>query len=160
MANLNKVHLIGRLGKDPEVRTFQSGGRVAQFSLCVNNRKKSGDEWVDDPCWLDIKAFNRQTGRKLADLCEQYLRKGHQVYIEGHLTQEKWEDKDTGASRSAIRIILDDLQFLEPKKDGQSNGQASGQNTSRQASAPRKEPPQEEYQEPPTNFQNDEEIPF
>ena len=162
MANLNKVHLIGRLGKDPECRTFQNGGKVAQFSICVSNRKKDAHgEWTEDPCWLDCKAFNRQNGQKLADLCEQYLRKGHQVYIEGHLTQEKWEDKDTGANRSAIRVIVDSLQFLEAKKDGGQNGQGNGQQRQPAASSPRQSaPPQEEYQERQTDFADDQEIPF
>src|SRR5438105_9380466 len=86
MANLNKVMLIGRLTKDPEVRTFANGGKVAQIRFAVNNRKKNASTgaWEDAPCYLDVKAFNRDTGRKLADLVEQYLRKGTQVYFEGH----------------------------------------------------------------------------
>jgi single-strand DNA-binding protein len=120
MANLNKVMLIGRLTRDPEIRTFSNGGKVAAFGFAVNNRKKnqSTGEWEDEPCFLDVKAFNRETGRKLADLVEQYLHKGNQAYIEGHLVLETWEDKNGGGKRQAIKVILDDVQFLEPKQDG------------------------------------------
>lgn len=118
MANLNKVMLIGRLTKDPELVTFANGGRVAKIRFAVNNRVKNqqSGQWEDKAVWLDVKAFNRETGRKLADLCEQYLKKGHQVYIEGHLLLEEWE-KD-GEKRSRLVIVMEDMQFLEPKTDG------------------------------------------
>jgi single-strand DNA-binding protein len=120
MANLNKVMLIGRLTRDPETRTFSNGGKVAAFGFAVNNRKKnqSTGEWEDEPCFLDVKAFNRETGRKMADLVEQYLHKGNQAYLEGHLVLEQWEDKNGGGKRSKLVIVLDDLQFLEPRQDG------------------------------------------
>jgi len=120
MANLNKVQLIGRLTRDPEVREFGNGGKVAKIGFAVNNRVKNQQtgQWEDKPCWLDLKAFNRDTGRKLADLCQQYLKKGHQAYIEGHLVLEEWDDKDTGQKRQKLVIIIEDVQFLEPKADG------------------------------------------
>ena len=105
MANLNKVMLIGRLTRDPEVRTFSNGGKVANIGFAVNNRVKNQQtgQWEDKAVFLDVKAFNRETGRKLADLAEQYLRKGHQCYIEGHLILEEWDDKDTGQKRRKSR---------------------------------------------------------
>jgi single-strand DNA-binding protein len=120
MANLNKVMLIGRLTRDPEVRTFSNGGKVANFGFAVNNRKKNQTtgEWEEEPCFLDLKAFNRETGRKLADLVEQYLHKGNLAYIEGHLVFEQWEDKNGGGKRQAVKIVVDDVQFLEPRADG------------------------------------------
>lgn len=119
MANLNKVMLIGRLTRDPEVRTFANGGKVANFGFAVNNRKKNATtgEWDSEPVFLDIKAFNREKGRQLADLVEQYLRKGNQVYIEGHLQLDQWTSQD-GQKQSKLRIVLDDMQFLEPRADG------------------------------------------
>src|SRR5438034_8053165 len=87
MANLNKVMLIGRLARDPEVRTFANGGKVAHFGFAVNNRKKNqqSGQWEEVPVFVDVDAFNRgETGKK-ADLIEQYVRKGHQIFIEGHL---------------------------------------------------------------------------
>jgi single-strand DNA-binding protein len=119
MANLNKVMLIGRLTRDPEVRTFGSGGKVAAFGFAVTNRKKNQQtgEWEDDPMFIDVDAFNRESGRKLADLVEQYLKKGHQAYIEGSLKLDQWTDKE-GQKRSKIKLVLHDMQFLEPRAAG------------------------------------------
>jgi single-strand DNA-binding protein len=120
MANLNKVMLIGRLTRDPEMRTFANGGKVASFGFAVNNFKKNPTtgEREQEAVFLDVKAFNRgERGRQLADLVEQYLHKGNQVYLEGHLLLEQWTSQD-GQKQSKLRIVLDDLQFLEPRADG------------------------------------------
>jgi len=143
MANLNKVMLIGRLTRDPETRTFSNGGKVAKFGFAVNNRKKNQatGQWEDDPVFLDVDAFNRETGRKLADLVEQYLRKGHQAYIEGSLVLDQWDDKTTGQKRSKIKIVLFDVQFLEPRAAG--SGEEGGYTRSSRgmnASAPARQP--------------------
>jgi len=138
MANLNKVMLIGRLTRDPEVRAFSNGGKVAKIGFAVNNRKKdpASGNWVDDPVFLDIDAFNRETGRKLADLVEQYLHKGNQVYIEGNLVLDQWVDKD-GQKRSKIKIVMTDLQFLEGKQEGMTGGDgaSTGMRSPRPAAA-------------------------
>jgi single-strand DNA-binding protein len=135
MANLNKVLLIGRLTRDPEMVSFSNGGRVAKFGFAVNNRKKdpSTGQWVEDPVFLDVEAFNRQEGRKLADLCEQYLKKGHQAYLECSLKLDTWNDKTTGEKRQKLKLVLNDLQFLEPKADG---GNTEGGRPARGGSAP------------------------
>src|SRR5258708_466222 len=111
MANPNKVMLIGRLTPDPEGRTFSNGGKAAKIGCAVNNRKKNpqSGQWEDEPVFLDIDAFNRET-RKLADLVEQYLHKGHQCYIEGHLVLDQWTDKD-GQKRTKLKIVMHDVQF-------------------------------------------------
>jgi single-strand DNA-binding protein len=169
MANLNKVMLIGRLTADPETRTFSNGGKVANIRFAVNNRRKNQQtgQWEDEPVFVDIKAFNRETGRKLADLVEQYLRKGNQVYIEGHLTLDQWTSQD-GQKQSKLRIIMDDFQFLEPRKDG---GMSEGGSPApRMAPAARKSdgPPADvggydeaepEHMEPPPG-PTESEIPF
>jgi single-strand DNA-binding protein len=120
MANLNKVMLIGRLTRDPEIRAFANGGKVANIGFAVNNRRKNQQtgQWEDVPVFVDIKAFNRETGRKLADLVEQYLRKGQQVYIEGHLVLEEWTGKEDGKKQSKLRVVMEDLQFLERRDEG------------------------------------------
>ena len=98
MANLNKVLLIGRLTRDPEMVAFANGGRVAKFGFAVNNNKKnqSTGQWEEDPVFLDVEAYNRDTGRKLADVVEQYLKKGHQVYLECSMKLDTWNDKTSG----------------------------------------------------------------
>ena len=120
MANLNKVMLIGRLTRDPEVRTFPSGGKVASFGFAVNNRRKNQQtgQWEDEPVFLDCNAFNKGDYGKTADLVEQYLRKGYQAYIEGHLKLDQWNDKTTGDKRSKLKVVVDNVQFLEPRRDG------------------------------------------
>ena len=120
MANLNKVMLIGRLTRDPEVRTFAAGGKVAAFGFAVNNRRKNqqSGQWEEEPVFLDLEAFNRgETGRQLADQIEQYLRKGQQVFIEGHLKLDQWTAQD-GQKRSRLKIVVDNFQFLEPRGEG------------------------------------------
>ena len=118
MANLNKVMLIGRLTRDPEVRMFANGGKVAKFGFAVNNRRKNAQtgQWEDEPVFLNVEAFNRgETGRQ-ADLVEQYLRKGSQVFIEGHLQLDQWTSQD-GQKRQQLKIVADNFQFLEPRGD-------------------------------------------
>jgi len=136
MANLNKVMLIGRLTRDPEVRTFgTTGGKVAAFGFAVNNRKKNQQtgQWEDEPVFLDVEAFNRQQGRQLADQVEQYFRKGAQFYLEGHLRLDQWQDKNDGSKRSKLKIVLDDFQFFEARQDGMSG---DGGSRPARASAP------------------------
>jgi single-strand DNA-binding protein len=128
MANLNRVQLIGRLTRDPELKTFAGGGAVCNMGFAVNNRKKNQQtgEWEDEPVWIDLKAFDRDTGRKLATLCNQYLKKGHLAYVEGRLTLEQWEDRNGGGKRQALRVIVEDVQFLEKKEGGGEGGQGYG----------------------------------
>jgi single-strand DNA-binding protein len=136
MANLNKVMLIGRLTRDPEMRTFSNGGKVAKFGFAVNNRKKNQQtgQWEDDPVFLDVEAFNRGEFGKQADLVEQYLTKGRQVFLEGHLRLDQWE-KD-GQKRSRLVVVVDNMQFLDAKQDGSSGGGDGMSARAPRASAP------------------------
>src|SRR5437879_2008845 len=126
MANLNKVMLIGRLTRDPEVRTFANGGKVAKFGFAVNNRRKNMQtgQWEDEPVFIDVDVFNRGEQGRQADLVEQSLRKGQQIFIEGHLRFEQWTGQD-GQKRSRLSVRADNFQFLEPRADG---GNADGAN--------------------------------
>jgi len=119
MANLNKVMLIGRLTRDPEVFMFANGGKVAKFGFAVNNRKKNAQtgQWEDVPVFLDVEAFNRGEFGKTADLVEQYLRKGHQAFIEGHLRWDQWTTQE-GQKRDKLKIVIDNVQFLERRSEG------------------------------------------
>ena len=115
---VNKVILIGRLGADPEIRYTQSGTAVANFRMATNNRVKRGDEWVEEPEWHRIVAWD-----KLAETCNQYLRKGMLVYIEGQLRTRSWEDQD-GNRRWTTEIHARDMQMLEPKRETGDTGES------------------------------------
>jgi single-strand DNA-binding protein len=127
MANVNKVILVGRLTRDPECRSFSTGGKVAKFGFAVTNRRKNSQtgQWEDEPMFIDCEAFNRGEFGKLADIIEQYLRKGSQVYLEGKLMLDQWDDKQTGAKRSKHKLVVDQMQMLDGKGDGQ-GGPARG----------------------------------
>lgn len=108
MANgVNKVILIGNLGKDPELRYTPSGIAVANFSIATNERWKDKDgNYQDRTEWHRIVAW-----RKLAETVGEYLKKGSQVYIEGRLQTRTWEDQN-GNKRSTTEIVADSLQML------------------------------------------------
>ena len=120
MADVNKVILVGRLTRDPETRAFANGGKVAKFGFAVGSRRKNQQtgQWEDgDTMFIDCEAFNRGEFGHLADRVEQYLRKGAQVYLEGRLKLEQWDDKTTGAKRSKHALVIENMQFLEPRQD-------------------------------------------
>ena len=115
---VNKVILVGRLGADPEIRYTQTGTAVANFRIATNNRVKRGDEWVDEPEWHRIVVWD-----KLAERCNQYLRKGMLVYIEGQLRTRSWEDQD-GNRRWTTEIHAREMQMLEPKSASSDTGES------------------------------------
>ena len=163
MANLNKVMLIGRLTRDPEVRMFSNGGKVAKFGFAVNNRRKNqqSGQWEDEPVFLDVEAFNRgETGRQ-ADLVEQYLHKGSQVFIEGHMQLDQWTAQD-GQKRSKLKIVVDNFQFLEPRTDG-GGARGGGAPMRRPENPPASsdmDPGADAPPPPASNAPADEDIPF
>lgn len=117
---LNKVMLIGNLGRDPEVRSTPSGQNVASFSLATNRKWKDRDgnrqeqtEWHNIVCW----------GRQ-AEIAGQYLTKGKQIYIEGRIQTRSWDDKTSGEKKYRTEIICDNFQMLGSRGggDGQSGG--------------------------------------
>jgi single-strand DNA-binding protein len=124
MANLNKVMLIGRLTRDPEIRSFASGGRVAAFGFAVNNYKKNQQtgQWDAEPVFIDCDAFNRGDFGKLADRVERFLHKGSQVYLEGRLKLDQWDDKTTGQKRSKLKLVVDSMELLDGRPQDGSNG--------------------------------------
>ena len=126
MANFNKCIFIGRLTRDPEIKTFQNGGKVARIGFATTNRKKNAQsgQWEDDPMFLDCDVFNRGEHGTLANVVEQYCRKGSQICLEGRLVLETWDDKTTGQKRSKHKLMVDSVQLLDPKPaDGSGNGQ-------------------------------------
>lgn len=118
--SVNRVLLIGRLGRDPEVRTFQNGGKVCNLSLATSEtwRDKSTGERKENTQWHRVAIFNE----KLAEIAEKYLKKGAQIYIEGQLETRKWKDKD-GVDRYSTEVTLRNfrgtLTMLNTRVDGQ-----------------------------------------
>lgn len=115
--DLNKVMIIGRLTRDPEVRTIPSGQSVATFSVAT------GRSWKDQSGQLQEKTefHNVVTWRRLAEIAGQYLKKGRQVYIEGRLETRSWDDQ-SGNKRYRTEIVADNLILLGNKPEGASSG--------------------------------------
>ena len=110
---VNKVILIGNLGKDPEMRYTQSGTAVANFSLATTDSWTGKDGNKEERTeWHNIVAWAR-----LAEICSQYLTKGRQVYIEGRIQTRKWEDKD-GNTRYTTEIVAQNMQMLGSRGEG------------------------------------------
>ena len=119
MANLNKVMMIGRLTADPELKYLPSGSAVCSMRLATSRTYKGRDgEQQEDTCFIDIAVWNRQ-----AELCNQYLEKGREVFIEGRLDYDQWESQD-GQKRSKHKITAERVQFLGGK--GESSGGGGG----------------------------------
>ena len=105
-AGINKVILVGNLGRDPEVRYAQSGMAICKLSVAVTERVKDGDAWKDQTEWFRVTVFG-----KTAENAGQYLQKGRQVYVEGRLKTDKYKDKD-GVEKTSTEVIANTLQFL------------------------------------------------
>ena len=123
--SVNKVILIGRLGKDPEVKYTPSGAPVAKFSLATDEvfKDRSGEQQKRTE-WHNIVAWN-----KLAEICGQYLTKGKQVYIEGSIRSRQWEDQ-AGNKRTAYDIVAREMQMLGSKADSERAAAARHGNSS------------------------------
>jgi len=130
MANLNKVMLMGNLTRDIEMKYTPKGTAIADLSIAVNRKwKDENNQLKEETTFVDMTAFG-----KTAELAGQYLTKGSPCFFEGRLNLETWEDKTTQQKRSKMKVIVESMQFLSGKKDGnqpQSAGNSGGQ---RQAS--------------------------
>ena len=115
MASVNKVIIVGNLGRDPEMRTFPSGDSVANVTIATTDRwrDKNTGENREATEWHRV-VFNG----KLAEIAGQYLRKGSQVYVEGSLRTRKWTDQATGQERYATEIRADSMQMLGSRQSG------------------------------------------
>lgn len=147
MASLNKVMLIGNLGKDPEVRYTASGTAVASFSVATSERykSKSGD-WEEKTEWHNVVLWGRQ-----AEVAGEWLSKGKTVYIEGRLQTRKWQDKE-GRDRYTTEIVGEKMQMLSPK------GEGGGRQGGKQPGGDEGYAPGPSYEEPA--FNPDDDIPF
>lgn len=140
MASLNLVTLIGRLGKDPEIRSTQGGTTMARFSIATDEKftDKSGQKQQRTD-WHSIIAWG-----KLADICGTYLRKGKMVAIVGSIRYDKWEDKQSGQTKYRTDIVAQSMQMLD-KRDSDDEG---GSNT------------YQSLAQAPAAVDDDDEVPF
>ncbi len=149
MAGINRVTLIGNLGKDSEMRYLPDGKAIASFSIAVSESWKNKEGQKQEHTeWLNITAFGR-----LAEICSEYLHKGSKVYIEGKIKTDKYE-KD-GITRYSTKIIANQMQMLDSKSDG---GIAEGYQKPQQTQQTQKTKTQHNYNTGADKFDDD--IPF
>jgi single-strand DNA-binding protein len=118
---LNKVMLIGRLGQEPEMRYTPSGRPLTKFQLATNRSWKSADgEKKTETEWFNVIAWG-----KLAEICNQYLSKGQQVYIEGRLHTRQWQDEE-GGNHSSVEVIAKEMLMLNSKSEEQDSESNEG----------------------------------
>jgi single-strand DNA-binding protein len=116
---LNKVQIIGNLGRDPEMRYTPSGSAVTNFTVAVNRPRRGQDgNMVDETEWFRVVLWD-----KLAETANEFLRKGRTVYIEGRLQSRKYTDKD-GVERTSVEIVGNEMILLGAREDGQGGGQS------------------------------------
>ena len=144
---INKVILVGRLGKDPEVRSTPGGQTVTKFTVATDERftDKNGEK-QERTEWHNIVAWAR-----LGEICGQYLRKGKLVYIEGSIRTDSWDDKESGQKRYRTEIIARDMKMLDRRGDEGSGGGGGGYTGSRKSGG---------ASAGPDVMDEDEEVPF
>jgi single-strand DNA-binding protein len=121
MPSLNRVQLIGRLGKDPESRFTPTGKKVASFSLAVGQRWKGADGSVKEQTeWVNIEAWGR-----IGEICQQYLQKGRLVFIEGRLKTDRYEEK--GETKYFTKVVATSMQMLEKKAEEEDEPEAASE---------------------------------
>ena len=131
--SVNKVILVGNVGKDPEVRYSQSCTPVANFSLATNERfKDRNDEWQERTEWHSIMAWQR-----LAEIVGEYVAKGSKVYVEGKLQTTSWEDRQSGERKYRTEIIARDLLLLGPRVNSDRDHQGPAHNQNEDQPSPR-----------------------
>lgn len=120
MRSVNKITLMGYLGRDPETRTLPSGSKVVDFSVATSEptKDKEGNQ-IELTTWFRVEAWDR-----LGDVAEQYLKKGDPVYVEGRLRMEEYTDRE-GKPRTTLRVRALDLNLIAPRSDGEARGQAA-----------------------------------
>ncbi|MBV6397082.1 MAG: Single-stranded DNA-binding protein [Anaerolineales bacterium] len=128
---LNKVMIIGHLGRDPEMRYTPSGKPVTTFAVAVSRSWNSGDgERHTETEWFNIVAWSN-----LAETCKQYLTKGMLVYIEGRLQTRKWEDKE-GQKHSSVEVVANEMTMLSERRESNHNNEAGSAATPSEEAAP------------------------
>jgi single-strand DNA-binding protein len=121
--SVNKVILLGNVGKDPEIRSTGGGTMVASFTLATTDRYQDAQgNWQDKTEWHNLKAFKRT-----AEIVRDYVKKGTKLYIEGKITTNSWDDKESGQKRYRTEIIVNDLSLLSGRDESSGGGGYSRQ---------------------------------
>lgn len=120
--SVNKVILLGNVGKDPEIKATSSGVAVATFSIATSERfKDKTGNWQDRTEWHNLVAYQRT-----AEIIRDYVKKGNKLYVEGRLQTSSWDDKATGQKKYKTEIIVNDLSLLSGRGEGSEGGSSSG----------------------------------
>jgi single-strand DNA-binding protein len=153
---VNRVILIGRLGRDPELKYTPSGAPVAKFSLATdeNTKDRTTGELQQRTEWHNIVAWN-----KLAEICSEYLTKGKLVFIEGSIRSRQWQDQ-SGNKRTSYEIVARNMQMLGSKADAERMSAGSAERAAPDRPSPAPPPPSAEPVAPPEAEISDEDIPF
>ncbi len=129
---LNRVMLAGNLTRDPQVKVLANERAVAQFGLAINRRFKGADgQLKEEVTFVDIEAWGRT-----AELVGQYLTKGRACFVEGHLRLDSWDDKKDGQKRTKLKVVADNVQFLDSRGDRAKAAGATEGGAASDASAP------------------------
>ena len=115
-ANFNRVILAGNLTRDIELRETPQGTPVTDASIAVNERRKQGDDWVDETSFVDLTLWGRT-----AENAAEYLSKGSSILVEGKLKQDSWQNEN-GEKRTKLKVVVDRLQFLDSPKGSSEQG--------------------------------------
>jgi single-strand DNA-binding protein len=153
MANLNRVLLIGNLTRDPELRVTPKGSSICQFGLAVNRTfKDATGQQREETTFIDIEAWGRQ-----GEVISKYCTKGRPLFVEGRLRFDSWEDKNTGAKRSKLSVVLENFQFIGGRSDDQGQSPSGGGHDSMERNSP---PPRQPAPPPAAADNLDEDVPF
>jgi single-strand DNA-binding protein len=151
---VNKVLLLGNVGKDPEIRATAGGTQVASFTLATADRAKDAQgNWTDKTEWHNLVAFNRT-----AEIVRDYVKKGTQLYIEGKIQTRSWDDKESGQKKYRTEILVNELTLLGKPGDGASSG--GGYSRSNTASYDQRTPASSSQPEYADTGITDDDIPF
>jgi single-strand DNA-binding protein len=121
MKTVNRVTLLGNVGKDPEVRAAPSGSIIANFSIATTDRyKDAAGNWQDKTEWHNLVAFKRT-----AEIIRDYVKKGSKLYVEGKIQTRSWDDKETGAKRYKTEILVNELALLDSGKPSERTAEAA-----------------------------------
>lgn len=140
MASLNKVFLIGNLTREPALRFTPGGAAVGEFGLAVNRRFTVNGQDKEETCFVDIVVWGKQ-----AENCNRFLTKGASAFIEGRLQLDQWDDKESGAKRSRLRVIAERVQFMSRSEKGGDSHDQMDSESEEMPSQPR--PQRDQYQQ-------------